>query len=27
VGFGGVTFRTGEHLVSDADGILVFPKG
>lgn len=26
VTFGGVTFRPGEHLVSDADGILVFPK-
>jgi len=27
VAFGGVTFRPGERLVSDADGILVFPQG
>ena len=26
VSFGGVSFRPGERLVSDADGILVFPE-
>jgi regulator of ribonuclease activity A len=27
VHFGGVTFTPGDHLVADADGVIVLPRG
>jgi regulator of ribonuclease activity A len=27
VHFGGVTFTPGDHLVADADGVIVLPTG